>query len=229
MNAFNPIFGKMIKELGFKQRTRRLFFLEKEDVIAFFCVECPSSMIYVQFGIIPKYLPPKPGILYFNYGNRMCEMYPYPYFRDLKKSDSEEKMRLWCQTARQYILRDLMPLIESLSTVSGIHQYILYLMNESRRMCYQRDMNIYRTPIFCMDSDLQYLLIYSDLYLHHIKDAEKDAAVYNLLLEETPLMPSLKEERRLEIQHLLDIAEDTEKLQALFADWRTENRGYFVK
>ena len=227
MNAFNPIFGKMIKELGFKQRTRRLFFLEKEDVIAFFCVECPSSLIYVQFGIIPLYLPPSPGILYFNYGNRMGHM--YSDLRHLNKEDSDEKMRLWCQNARQYILRDLIPLIESISTVSGIRQYILYLFNEKRRMRFQRDMDIYRTPIFCMDSDLQYLLIYSDLYLHHIKDAEKDAAVYNLLLKEEPLIPSLKEERRLEIKQLLDVAEDTEKLQALFAQWRAENRGYFLK
>ena len=227
MNAFYPIFGKMIKELGFKQRTRSKFFLEKEDMIAYFSAECPSSWIYVQFGIIPKYLPPGPGILYYTYGNRMGSM--YPDLHNLKKEDSEEKMRLWCTNAKRYILRDLMPLIESISTVSSIRQYILKLKDEKRMMRYRGTTDIYRIPIFCMDSHLQYLLIYSDLYLNHLTDAEKDASFYYFLLEITPIMPSLKEKLRKEIQQILDTARNPEKLQTLFDSWCAENRDYFIK
>lgn len=36
-------------------------------------------------------------------------------------------------------------------------------------------------------------------------------------------------ERRGRADEKESVAEDTEKLQALFAQWRAENRGYFLK
>lgn len=70
MSAFHSIFWKTVREFGFQKRTNTKYFLPREDIVAFFSIECPSGLYYVQFGIIPLYFPPF-NTLYYTFGNRL--------------------------------------------------------------------------------------------------------------------------------------------------------------
>ena len=216
MIAAYSTLGKMVKKYGFKQKSPRLYYLEKEDIIAFFSFECPSGGIHVQFGITPLYLPSSNGVLFYTYGNRLN--YMYHDLRYLNKTDLPEQINAWCMRAEQHIVKDILPLVNSLSTAAGVIRFV-------------RERKPHAVPevIWCSQDNLYYLLSFSELYCQHIPEARQAAYLYLQSLQTKPYTEAAKEESKREMTQVLEMMDDPEKLQAAFAVWREENKSLFIK
>lgn len=216
MKSFQSIFGEMVKEYGFQKRTNTKFFLPKEDIVAFFSIDCPSGLFYVQFGIIPLYFPPC-GMLYYTYGNRMKHM-DSSLMHHLSKESSDDEINAWCEKAKEYLSLELMPLISFISTASGVREYIIG----------KRAFNG-TGPIACAPNHLYELLVYTELFLNHIPDARVASTLFFQSLQDYPYSPAAKKELENRVNQTFEIAKDCQKLTALFNQWRVENMLLFKK
>ena len=210
MSAFHSIFWKTVREFGFQKRTNTKYFLPREDVVAFFSIECPSGLYYVQFGIIPLYFPPF-STLYYTFGNRLKHA-DLSLRHHLNRNSSEDDITAWCEKVKDYLTNELMPLIDSISTASGMRKFLLGKQTFDGT-----------GPVACAPNHLYELLVYTELFLHNLPNAEAAAALFSQSLQEYPYSPSAREELENQVIHTLEIAKDGQKITELFARWRTEN------
>ncbi len=198
MNQAASTIGKEIKSLGFKRKGNSLFFIENKDAFCFLHIECPSSVIYVHFGIFPLYLPPVG--FHMNYGWRLNNRYPSLGF--LTKDDTEERIHEYCKTLRDIINNDLFSMIRSLSTAEEI-------------------------GIFLKADDYLavYTNLYQQKYTEAKKSAKRymrslSQSVYTQRLRD--------EKRKEMEQVILFSKKDAEYLNKMFADWRLKNKRFFI-
>ena len=217
MHNIHPIFWNMIKEYGFQKKSKTTFYMIKKDIIAFIGIDCPSGIYYFEFAFIPLYFPSLSGGIFLNYGNRLENM-DISLKKTIKNDSSEEEMINWCKNAEQYIDEKLLPFIEEVSTASGIREYLLHKERYDEAV-----------PLRCAPDHVYELLVHTEVFLHHMPEAYAAAELFFQSLSRCPYMPYILEMKKNRVKQLLKTAEDSEKLEAAFVQWRAENMHLFQK
>lgn len=217
MQKMYSIFWNMIRVFGFQKKSKTTFYMVKEDIIAFIGIDCPSGIYYFEFAFIPLYFPSLTGGISLNYGNRL-EYMDTSLKKTLKNDSSEEEMTNWCKNAKQYIDEKLLPFIEEVSTASGIREYLLHKERYDKTV-----------PLRCAPDHVYNLLIYTEVFLHHMPQAYAAAELFFQSLSRCPYMPYVLERLKNEVKQLLKTAEDSKKLEAVFVQWRAENLHMFQR
>ena len=122
-----------------------------DDIVAYFSVDCPSSLIYITFGIVPLFVPSEKYFTY-SYASRMNEISP-----DLKiitKEDDYKVVLNWTLKFRSVIEAT----IESyISRISKANIMIDYCVNKFFSLPYDKDGEIASEGVIS-DSWLECLL-----------------------------------------------------------------------
>ena len=210
MHNIHSIFWNMIREYGFQKKSKTKYYMRKEDIVVFFSIDCPSGLYYFEFAIIPLYFPTLGEGIDLTFGNRLENMH-ISLKETIKDNSSEEEIANWCAKAKWYMETYLIPFIEKVSSASGIREYLLH-----------KDEYDTTVPLRCPQNHVYELLVYTEVFLHHISEAYAAAELFYQWLPRYPYMPSVMEWHRNSVKQILDIAGDSEALQATFTQWRTE-------
>ena len=163
-----------LKDAGFHRKGKNLFFVQMSDIIGLVAVEKPTGSVYVQFAVIPLFLP-CPGSIYYTYGRRLNEMY-----HDLPAVGShstEEQLNRFCRTAAQHIKQDLLPLFQALSTSTALRKYAEKQVKPFRK----RGPRVFH----CTPEEMKYLYLYCCLYDRDYEEAMRAAQKYALCVRKT--------------------------------------------
>ena len=188
------ILSSELLKLGFTKKGKRTLFLVKDDIVGLIAFERPSDILYVQFAVVPLFLP-CPGFIYYSYGNRLSAMY-----RDLPtvlKSSSGEQIQAFCNLAIAYIKEDILPFMCEYSTAGALQK----LAKKSTGFWGRRG----KKYLFCNQEDSMRLYLYSSLcvkdYTNALKIADKYVSFVHGIKYYTE---ALKEKKASEVKPILD-------------------------
>ena len=153
--------------MGFRKMGKRFFFIRENDVMGLLAVERPSGLVYLQFAIIPLFLPCL-GNLYYSYGRRLNDLY-YD-FPVLDNEADEEEIEEYCRMAIWRVEHDLLPQLKKISTGDALQKFA---ENGSKLFAKKHD-----SFIFCTPEEMKYLFMYSSLYIKDYKKALLAAKKY---------------------------------------------------
>ena len=195
--SVESILSKELKKRGFLQKGKKTFYLRENDIIALFSFERPTGVLYLQFAILPLFLP-CPGHITYSFGRRLESL-----FFDLPtitKSASEEQVRAYCVLAMEHIEHDVLPVIHQFSTAASLHAFA---KKRSRPFGGKSS-----KALFCTPQNALELFVYSSLYLKDYRNAEKAARRFDSFIRRYKYYtPELKEQilrRNDQILSLLD-------------------------
>lgn len=106
--SVESVISRELIQRGFLRKGKRSFYLRKNDIIALFTFERPTGVLYLQFAVIPLFLP-CPGHITFSFGRRLDSL-----FHDLPtitKEATKEQMQEYCALALEHIDHDVLPVI----------------------------------------------------------------------------------------------------------------------
>ena len=160
MKSAEAILAAELKKLGFQRKGRRILYTRKNDIIGLIAFERPTSILYLQFAIVPLFLP-CPGFIGFSFGNRLESMgFGLP---TITKESTEEEIDEFCWEAMWHIQGDLIPFMEQMSTATALCEFSKNGIRPFRRR--------YTKYIFCNPEQLRQLYLYSSLYSHDYQGA----------------------------------------------------------
>lgn len=209
------ILSAELLKLGFIKKGRRVFYLIKDDIIGLIAFERPSDILYVQFAIVPLFLP-CPGFIYYSYGNRLNAMY-----RDLPvilKSSSEEQIKAFCNLAAVYIKDDILPFLCEHSTAAALQKlarsWVGFLRHKNKKY------------LFCNSEDSMRLLLYSSLCMRDYTNAQIIAKRYVSYVTGIKFYTkSLKEQKIYEVNQIIAALNDSnfETIESMLRSNREKN------
>lgn len=162
--SVESVISRELMRRGFLRKGKRSFYLRKNDIIALFSFERPTGVLYLQFAVIPLFLP-CPGHITFSFGRRLDSL-----FHDLPtitKETTKEQMQEYCALALEHIDHDVLPVIHQYSTAASLNAYA------KRRLRFLAGNNT--KMLFCTPQNALELLVYSSLTLKEYSGAEKAA------------------------------------------------------
>ncbi len=182
--SVESILSTELKKRGFLQKGKRSFYLRENDIVALFSFERPTGVLYLQFAIIPLFLP-CPGHMTYSFGRRLESL-----FFDLPtitKGASEEQVQEYCALAMEHIKHEVLPVIHQFSTAASLHAFA---KRRSRPFGGKRS-----KILFCTPQNALKLLVYSSLYLKDYQSAEKAARRFDSSIRRYKYYtPELKEQ-----------------------------------
>ena len=183
--------------IGFQKKGRRTFYLRIDDILTVISFERPSGLLYLQFALIPLYLPCG-GEVYYDYGSRFHNMFSDCPVLDRKASDQE--IRLLCMSAIIHVKDDLLPFARSLSTAEKLISF-----SESAAGSIKRRHTRY---IRCTPEKIKYLFMYSSIYAEDYVKARKAAKDYVQSIDTCSyLTEKLRDERKSEGESIVVLLE----------------------
>ena len=151
MNSSSKTILDAIVSLGYSRRGS-IAYKYIDDIVVYFGVDCPSSLIYVTFGIVPLFVPAEKYFTY-SYANRMNEI-----SRDLKiitKEDDHTIVCDWIYKFKNVIETTIDPYI---SRISKADKLIDVFMKEDHGAPNRRLLNYSKY-------DLMKLIVYGYCYI----------------------------------------------------------------
>ena len=211
------IFSNELSKLGFKKKGKRTFYLVKDDIIGMIVLERPSDALYVQYAVMPLFLP-CPGFIHYPYGNRLGNM--YRVLPTVYKDSPDELIQTFCDLALNYIKIEILPFLYKHSTAASLNALVRSRFNKNWKY------------FFCTPERRIQLLFYSSLCCKDYKDAFKYAKKYISSLQCAKyIMKAVKEERILPVRKIIEALEkgDYDTVDQILKTNREENLALFVK
>ena len=197
MNTPEKILSKDLIALGFKKLGRRTHYLQIDDITVVISFERPTNQLYIQFALIPLFMPCD-GYIFYDYGNRFHTM-----FSDcpaLNRDATDQEVRSLCMSVIIHVEDELLPLAHKLSTASNLCTF-----SESATRPFGRR---YMRFIHCPPEKLRYLFMYSSIYAGDYAKAHKAAKEYIRSVEKCSyLMEKLRNEKRSEGEEIIGLLE----------------------
>ena len=178
------VISRELIQRGFLRKGKRSFYLRKNDIIALFTFERPTGVLYLQFAVIPLFLP-CPGHITYSFGRRLDSLfYDLP---TVTKEATKEQMQEYIVLALEHIDHEVLPVIHQYSTAASLNAFakrrLRFFAGNSTRM------------LFCTPQNALKLLVYSSLSLKDYPGAEKAAKRYGSYMHHCKFYtPSLKEQ-----------------------------------
>ncbi len=219
MKSVQTLLYAELKDAGFHRKGKNLFFVQMNDVIGLVAVEKPTGYIYVQFAVVPLFLP-CPGSIYYTYGRRLRDMY-----HDLPAVDSnstEEQLNRFCKTAAQHIRQDLLPLLQALSTSTALRTYA----EKQGKLFGKRGPQVF----YCTSEEMKYLHMYCCLYDRDYEEAMRAARKYALCVRKTKYWTeALKAKKIRESDQIIEMIHSAsyQQIESMFERNRAENLSLF--
>lgn len=218
MKTAEAILSAQLQHLGFQKKGRKLLFLRFQDIIGLFGFERPSGMLYLQFAVIPLYMP-CPGFIYYSYGRRLTDL--YADLPTLTRSSTEEEIQSFCFRAMLHITQDVLPFMENHSTAAALYAYA-----ERRRRLFTR----VEPFIFCDPAHTLELALFSCLAAKDYDRARPAAKRYISHIRSCRYWTEdLKRSKLDAVAPLLSAldAEETDKIDAILEQNRAMNLALF--
>ncbi len=211
------ILSKELLKLGFKRKEKRTFYLVKDDIIGLIVLERPSDFLYVQYAVMPLFLP-CPGYIHYPYGMRLGNMY-----RDLPsvyKDSSDELVQVFCCLVISHIKNEILPFLYKHSTAASLNTLVRSWFNRNLKY------------LFCTPEKRMRLLFYSGLCIKDYKNAIKNANKYILsVLGAKHIMEAVKEQRISPVRKIIAALEegDYDTVEQMLRTNREENLALFIE
>jgi hypothetical protein len=210
MRSAVTILKDNLKQYGFREKGKRLIYVQKNDVVAVLGFERPNEHLTLQFAMMPLFLP-CPGFIYYSYGQKLNRLYPdLPW---LHKNSSMTEIDEFCEQALLHIKDDIIPLIAGLSTAKALCEFaerrVRWHLPSKNNMFLQ-----------CTPEHIRRLYMYSSLYIKDYQRALKAAHKYVAYLEHENLSQEwggrriantysvfemLREKKYMEIEELISV------------------------
>ena len=208
---------KCLEKNGFKKKGKQLFYIVKEDVVAFFCLEHPSNQMYIWFCVKPLFMPPLP-YLSLSIGNRLStildkkmDIYDYVEIEDVVKR---------CEIITEFIQRHALPFIQSINSAEKV---ISLLRNPDQLVTAKR--------IVALSPKTQHeILMYAELSLYQYTEAEREAQCYLMHIDKPKSSENVRKTGRQDYQQVISLCneKDNAKVDRIISEWRKENMAFFT-
>ena len=211
------ILSAELKKLGFKRKGKRTFYLVKDDIIGIIALERPSDILYVQYAVMPLFLP-CPGFIHYSYGSRM--EYMYRELPIVHKDSSDELVNVFCYLVISHIKNEILPFLYKHSTAASLNALVRGWLNRNRKY------------LFCTPEHRMSLRLYSGLCSKEYKDAIKIANKYiSSVLGEKYIMEAVKEQNIAPVRKIIAALEegDYDTVEQMLRTNREENLALFAE
>lgn len=194
MRNAEQILSEQLVKRGFLKKGKNIFSLLKNDIIVIIGFEKPTNLLYIQFAIIPLFLP-CPGYIYYSYGNRLNNA-----FLDvgiLEKGSNQDTVQMFCKTIIHHIDNDLLPFAKSISYAEMLCAYM-----EKRKRLF----SFSSATIVCPPEKAERLVLYGYLYLKLYDKARKATNNYVRLIKTSKTYTEeLKTKKLSECEEILEL------------------------
>ena len=204
---------KTLKQTGYTSQAGSIVSKLNNDLISYFVVEAPTSLIYIWFAIYPSYMPPLPTPGYMLYANRL-NMSVSPDFAFSMKDDDSKTLRT-LEKLKRYISTVIEPLLE-IASIENKNVEGLRSLRDRGILCFPEHA-YHRLKMYqaLLSGDYTDALISMDMYLKTI-----DSGIYIKRIVED----AIAEVRQIEA---LVKANDTITLKSILDSNKENNRRVF--
>ncbi|MBR1811761.1 MAG: hypothetical protein IJ766_09015 [Clostridia bacterium] len=166
MESAEKILSAELQKIGFAKQKNK-FFIKTDDMIFLIAFEKPSELLYLQFALIPLFVP-CPGHIYYTYGNRLNNIFSdFPVFHVMS---TESQLKAECDVAIQRIRENILPFTERISSAEKLCDVLFDRL--------KRKDKIFSKYIFCDPVNLLRLQLYVCLYTENYGKCRLFASQY---------------------------------------------------
>ncbi len=165
MPSAEQILSGELKKRGFQKLSKTRHLLLKDDVIVGIFFEKPTYFLYIQFFILPLFLPWK-GRYTLDYGNRFNML-----FEDVHtpiKEEGPEAIEWFCRTVLRHLDEDILPFVDSISRAENLCPYMEVILQSPNKLGR-------RHYLFAAPAWKRRLLMYGYSYLKQYRKAREIA------------------------------------------------------